>query len=296
MAVETVRKTLDLGGQRVGDGQPIYVIAEIGINHNGSVDIAKAMIDGCVKAGANAVKFQKRTPEQCVPKHQWEVERDTPWGRMTYIEYRRRIEFSLDDYKEIDRYCRERNIQWTASCWDQNSVDFMMEFNPPFFKAPSASLTDLPLLQKMHSTGRPLMISTGMSEWSQILAAVDAVGCDNLLIAHSTSAYPCPVDILNLRMITTLRDKFPEVPVGYSGHETGLAPTWGAVALGASFLERHVTLDRAMWGTDQAASVEMGGLGRLVSNVRDLEKALGDGVKRVYEQEIPVMRKLRIAT
>jgi N-acetylneuraminate synthase len=287
------KSIIRVGDKSVGDGQSVYVIAEIGINHNGSVETAKRMIDGAVLAGADAVKFQKRTPELCTPREQWNIERDTPWGRMTYIEYRRRVEFGVDEYLKIDRHCRERGIQWFASCWDEPSVDFMEAFNPPCYKAASASLTDLTLLRCMKATGRPLIISTGMSTMEEIQTAVRAAGTDNLLIAHSTSAYPCPVDALNLRMILTLKRLFPECPIGYSGHETGLAPTWAAVTLGSTFIERHITLDRAMWGTDQAASVEIGGLMRLVSNIRDIERSLGDGVKRVYENELSARAKLR---
>jgi N-acetylneuraminate synthase len=282
-----------IGPQWVGDGQPVFVVAEIGINHNGSVEVAKKLIDGAVLAGCDAVKFQKRTPELCVPRHQWDVERDTPWGRLKYIDYRRRIEFGLLDFVEIDRYCREHEIKWFASCWDELSVDFMERFDPPCYKAASASLTDLPLLQKMKSTGRPLIMSTGMSTMSEIERAVATVGTDRLLVAHSTSTYPCPPEALNLRMIQTLKARWPHIPVGYSGHETGLAPTWAAVAMGATFVERHITLNRAMWGTDQAASVEIGGLVRLVSNIRDIEQSMGDGVKRLHEGEIVARRKLR---
>jgi N-acetylneuraminate synthase len=282
-----------VGNKTVGEGQPVFVIAEIGINHNGDLSVAKRMIDGAVLAGADAVKFQKRTPELCVPKDQWYLERDTPWGRMTYIEYRHKVEFGAKQYAEIDRHCRDRGIQWFASCWDEGAVEFMEAFNPPAYKAASASLTDLPLLKAMKATGRPLMISTGMSTMEEIDAAVSELGTDNLLIAHSTSAYPCPVDALNLRMIHTLGAKYPGCPIGYSGHETGLAPTWAAVTLGATFVERHITLDRAMWGSDQAASVEIGGLMRLVSNIRDIERALGDGVKRLHDSELAARKKLR---
>ncbi len=282
-----------IGNKLVGDGQPVFIIAEIGINHNGSLEIAKKIIDGAVQAGCDAVKFQKRTPEICVPKDQWYIERDTPWGRMTYLEYRYKVEFGKDEYTEIDRYCKEKGILWFASCWDEPSVEFMEQFDPPCYKAASASLTDIELLKKKKSTGRPLIISTGMSTMEEIEAAVEAIGTDNLLIAHSTSTYPCPPEELNLRMIHTLKAKYPMCPIGYSGHETGLATTWAAVALGATFVERHITLDRAMWGTDQAASVELGGFARLVSNIRDIEKALGDGIKRVYESEIGPRKKLR---
>ncbi|ACF15023.1 N-acetylneuraminate synthase [Chloroherpeton thalassium ATCC 35110] len=282
-----------IGDKFVGDGHPAFIIAEIGINHNGSVEVAKKLIDGAALAGCDAVKFQKRTPEICVPRDQWEIERDTPWGRMTYIDYRHKVEFTKDEYAEIDRYCKEKGIIWFASCWDEEAVDFIEQFEPLCYKAASASLTDISLLKKKKSTGRPLMISTGMSSMEEIQVAVDAIGKDNLLIAHSTSTYPCPVKELNLRMIQTLKGLYPECPIGYSGHEVGLSTTWASVALGATFIERHITLDRAMWGTDQAASVEVGGMMRLVSNTRDIEAALGDGVKKVYESELGPRKKLR---
>ena len=282
-----------VGYRYIGDTEPVYVIAEIGINHNGSLETAKEMIEGAAFSGCDAVKFQKRTPELCVPYDQWYVERDTPWGRMTYIEYRHRVELDAEQYAEIDRFCREKGIAWFASCWDEESVDFIEQFDPPVYKAASASLTDHALLRKMKATGKPLILSTGMSTMEQIETAVEAAGTDNLLIAHSTSAYPCQVEELNLRTIHTLKRKFPGVPIGYSGHEVGLAPSWAAVALGAAFLERHVTLERAMWGSDQAASVEIQGMHRLVRNVRDIEKALGDGVKRVYASELSALKKLR---
>ncbi|CAN5427894.1 N-acetylneuraminate synthase family protein [soil metagenome] len=286
-------RVVDLQGRRVGDGERTFVIAEIGINHNGSLEHAKRMIDGAVLAGCDAVKFQKRTPEVCVPRDQWLIERDTPWGRMTYIDYRHKVEFTRQQYEQIDRHCKERGIQWSVSCWDEYAVEFMEHFDVPFYKAASASLTDIPLIQAMQKTGRPLIISTGMSTMGEIEHAVASLDPASLLIAHATSSYPCPPRELNLRMIETLRRLYPSIPIGYSGHETGLATTWTAVALGASFVERHITLDRAMWGTDQAASVEIGGLMRLVSNIRDVELALGDGVKRVYDSEIGPRAKLR---
>lgn len=280
-------------GKAMGDGEPCYVIAEIGINHNGSLDLAKQIIDGAVHAGADCVKFQKRTPEICTPKSQWDKERDTPWGRMKYIDYRHKVEFGKDEYAEIDRYCRAKGIDWTASCWDEPSVTFMEQFNPPFYKAASASLTDWPLLKAMIGTGRPLIISTGMSTQEEIDGAVQAIGLRNLLIAHSTSSYPCPPKELNLRMIPALRAQFPATPIGYSGHEVGLATTEAAVALGAAFVERHVTVDRALWGSDQAASVEIVGLDRLVRDIRSIEEALGDGIKHVYDSELSKRESLR---
>jgi N-acetylneuraminate synthase len=277
----------------IGDNHPCFVIGEIGINHNGSVEIAKKIIEGAKSAGCDAVKFQKRTPEICTPKDQWYIERDTPWGRMTYIDYRYKVEFGIDQYSEIDKYCKEIGIIWFASCWDEEAVDFIGQFNPPLYKTASASLTDNDLLVKHKNLKKPLIISTGMSTINEIEDAIEVFGLENLLIAHSTSSYPAKNNELNLRMINTLKEKYPGVPIGYSGHEVGLAPTWAAVSLGASFVERHITLDRAMWGTDQAASVEIGGFQRLISNIRDIEASLGDGVKKVYDSEIPVMKKLR---
>ena len=287
------RPPVQIGELRVGMGEPCFVIAEIGINHNGSVELARKLIDGAYLAGADAVKFQKRTPERCVPPEQQSLERDTPWGRMTYIDYRRKMEFGVREYAAIDRHCRERGILWFASCWDDESVEFMERFDPPCYKAASASLTDHELLRAMRATGRPLILSTGMSTLDEIDEAVAVAGREDLLLAHSTSSYPCPPGELNLRMLDTLARRFPECPVGYSGHETGLAPTWAAVALGACHVERHITLDRAMWGSDQAASVEIGGFLRLVQNIRDVEKSLGDGVKKVYAGELAQIAKLR---
>ncbi len=284
---------VSIGKRNIGDGDPVYIIAEIGINHNGSLKKALKLVKGARDAGCDCVKFQKRTPELCVPKDQWNIERDTPWGRMTYIEYRHKVELSLSDYEKIDQYCRKKGIDWTASCWDEESVDFINAFDVPFYKAASASLTDIALLRKKRSTGKPLMISTGMSTEEEIVNAVELIGRENLMIAHSTSTYPCKPEELNLRMIHTLQKLFPEVPVGYSGHETGLSPTLAAVALGATFVERHITLDRAMWGTDQAASVEVSGFRRLVENIRDVEESLGDGVKKVYDSELGPRQKLR---
>jgi len=286
-------RKVKIGNRLVGDGKPVFVIAEIGINHNGSVEITKKMIDAALFAGCDAVKFQKRTPEICVPHDQWNIERDTPWGRMTYIDYRHKMEFGYEEFREIDRFCKSKRILWFASCWDEPSVEFMEKFDPPLYKSSSASLTGHDLLLKMKKTGKPMIISTGMSTMGEIVAAVEAIGRDNLMIAHSTSAYPCKVEELNLRMILTLKEKFAGIPIGYSGHEVGLAPTWAAVGLGAAFVERHITLDRAMWGSDQAASVEIYGMHRLVRNIRDIEKALGDGIKRVYPSEMKALEKLR---
>jgi len=286
-------RSIKVGKINIGDGYPVFIAAEIGINHNGSLEIAKKLIEGAKAAGCDAVKFQKRTPEICVPKDQWNIERETPWGRMTYIDYRHKVEFTKDDYSKIDRFCKEKDIVWFASCWDEEAVDFIQQFDVPIFKTASASLTDKNLLLKHKKIKKPTIISTGMSTMEEIEEAEKLFEKRNILIAHATSAYPCPNEELNLKMITTLREKYPEIPIGYSGHETGLAPTWAAVSLGASFVERHITLDRAMWGSDQAASVEVDGFHRLIRNIRDIETALGDGIKRVYPSEMSARTKLR---
>jgi N-acetylneuraminate synthase len=283
---------LRIGDRLVGRGHPVYVVAEIGINHNGDLSTALQLIDSAVKAGCDAVKFQKRTPELCVPEHERGKMRQTPWGYMRYIEYRKRVEFGVNEYCEIDRYCKSKGISWTASCWDEPSVDFLEVFAPPFYKIASAAITNLTLLRKHRETGRPIVLSTGMSTMDEIRAGVAELCRSDLLIAHSTSAYPCAVEELNLRMIETLQREF-WCPIGYSGHEAGLPTTVAAVAMGACYVERHITLDRAMWGSDQAASVEPAGFERLVKYIRAVERALGDGVKRVYESEIPVRARLR---
>lgn len=285
-------ETIDIAGVAVGSNHRCYIIAEIGINHNGDVEIAKRLIDTAIEAGCDAVKFQKRNPEVSVPKHQRDVRRDTPWGNLTYLDYKKKIEFGQDAYEEIDRYCREQGMTWFASAWDDESVDFLEQFDPPCYKVASASLTKDGLLKRMAQTQRPIILSTGMSSMDEIRHAVSLLAPERLLLAHCTSTYPCDPEELNLRMIETLRQEF-DCPVGYSGHEVGLQTTCAAVALGAAFVERHVTLDRAMWGTDQAASVEPVGLARLVRDIRVIERALGDGVKKIYSSEIPVRDKLR---
>jgi N-acetylneuraminate synthase len=277
----------------VGDGHPAYIIAEVGINHNGDIEIAKKVIDAAVHAGANAVKFQKRTPDISTPPDQQTQMRETPWGYITYLHYRYKVEFNEEQYREIDRYCREKKIDWLVSVWDEPSVDFMEKFITPAYKIPSASLTDLKLLRYIRKTGKPLILSTGMSTMEQIKRSVDVAGNENLIIMHCTSTYPCEPEELNLNMIGTLRKEFPHNPIGYSGHEVGLVPSAVAIALGASSIERHITLDRAMWGSDQAASVEPGGFERLVKYIRVTEAALGDGVKKVYDSEKNSLKRLR---
>jgi len=285
-------REIKLGNRLVGDGQPTYIIAEIGINHNGSVQVAKDLIKAANDAGVDAVKFQKRTPEICVPDHQKDQMRDTPWGYITYLQYRYEVEFDQGDYEEIDAYCKELGIDWLASSWDVPSLEFIDKFAPPAHKVPSALLTDHELLRAMRKTGRPIILSTGMSTMAEIEQAVEILGLHNLVICHTTSSYPCPPDELNLKMIPTLIEKFP-CPIGYSGHEVGLIPSAIAVAMGACLVERHVTLDRAMWGSDQAASIEPQGVRTLVKYIRVTEKALGDGQKKVYESEQSSLSKLR---
>ncbi len=285
-------REVKLGSQLVGDGHPTYIVAEIGINHNGQIEMAKQLIDAAIAAGVNAVKFQKRTPELCTPPDQRDKMRETPWGYITYLEYRQKIEFGEAEYREIDRYCKQRGVDWFASVWDEPSVHFMEAFDPICYKIPSAALTDQGLLRLLRKTGRPLILSTGMSSMEQIHTAVNILGVENLIITHATSTYPCAPEELNLRMIQTLRETFP-CPIGYSGHEVGLIPSVVAVGLGAVLIERHITLDRALWGSDQAASVEPGGFQRLVKYIRVVEKSLGDGVKQVYDSELPSMMRLR---
>lgn len=288
-----MNREVKIGNRLVGDGHPVFIVAELGINHNGSLEIAKQMIDAAVRAGVDAVKFQKRTPEICTPPEQQKQLRETPWGLITYLEYRHKVEFWEEEYREIDRYCKEKGIMWFVSVWDEPSVDFMEQFDTPVYKIPSAALTDHNLLRYVRKTGKPIILSTGMSTMEQIRAAVEVLGTKDLILTHSTSSYPCEPHELNLRVIQTLRNEFPECPIGYSGHEVGLVPPQVAVALGACLIERHLTLDRAMWGSDQAASVEPAGFERLVRYIRTAEASLGDGIKRVYESELPSLYKLR---
>ena len=287
-----MNREIQIGTRLVGNGHPTYIIAEIGINHNGRVEIARELIKAAVDAGVDAVKFQKRTPAVSVPDHQKDQMRDTPWGYITYLDYRYKVEFGRDEFDEIDAYCKSLGIDWLASSWDLESLAFIDAYNPPAHKIPSALLTDHELLRAVKETGKPAILSTGMSTMEEIQAAVDVLGVDKLLICHTTSSYPCPPDELNLRMIQTLQETF-DCPIGYSGHEVGLVTSAIAVGLGACLVERHVTLDRATWGTDQAASVEPQGMRTLGKCIRVTEKALGDGVKHVYDSEQSILKKLR---
>lgn len=282
---------VSISNRQVGQGFPCFVVAEIGINHNGDLDLAKTLIDAAVDAGCDAVKFQKRTVEVVYSPQELAQPRENPFGS-TNGDLKRGLEFGRSEFEEIDRCCNERGILWFASCWDEASVDFMACFDPPCFKIASASLTDHALLRHHRRQGKPIILSTGMSTLEQIDDAVEVLGTDDLIIVHSTSTYPAHLNELNLRCIPALRDRYP-VPIGYSGHEVGLPTTLAAVALGSCVVERHMTFDRAMWGSDQAASVEPRGFERLVREIRAIEEALGDGVKRVYQREIPVLEKLR---
>lgn len=283
--------TVTIGSTPIGNGHPAYIIAEIGINHNGTVEIAKRLIHVAVAAGCNAVKFQKRTIDVVYTPEELAKPRESPFG-MTNGDLKRGLEFGPDAYKEIDRFCHEVGITWFASCWDEASVDFIEQFNPACYKIASASITDKKLLRHTRATGKPLILSTGMSSLEQVDAAVELLGMDNLLLMHTTSTYPSAYNELNLRVIPALKERY-RLPVGYSGHETGLASTSAAVAIGACAVERHITLDRAMWGSDQAASLEPNGINKLVRDIRLVETALGDGVKRVWPSELPIIQKLR---
>jgi N-acetylneuraminate synthase len=284
---------VSIGSKEVGEGQPVYVIAEIGLNHNGDTDLAMQLIDVAADAGAQAVKFQKRTPAISTPEHMKNTPRDTPWGTMTYLEYRYRVEFSREQYVEIGDYATLRGLDWFASPWDEPSVDFLEELNVVAHKVASASVTDLDMLRKLAATGKPIILSTGMSTLEQIDAAVAVLDPENLIILHATSTYPLPPEEANIRMIPTLQQRYPGIPIGYSGHERGLQISVAAVALGAVAVERHITLDRTMWGSDHAASLEPQGFEHLVRDIRVVGEALGDGVKRIYPGELAPLAKLR---
>ena len=287
-----VSYTVQIGKKTIGEGHPTFIVAEIGINHNGSLDLAKKLIDSAVLAGCDAVKFQKRNPDVCVPEDQKQVLRETPWGQMTYLDYRYKIEFDEKQFKEIDRYCKEKKIIWFSSCWDEDSVEFMEQFNPPCYKIASACFLDRDLLLYIRSKKRPILISTGMVTMEQINKGLDLLQKNDLILLHSTSSYPCAPEELNLNVIQTLISE-TDCLVGYSGHEVGLTTTVIAVVFGAKVIERHITMDRAMWGSDQAASIEPHGLIRLVKQIRQAEKAIGDGKKCVYPSELKSIKKLR---
>jgi N-acetylneuraminate synthase len=282
---------VEIGGRSVGTGNPCYVVAEIGINHNGDLSIAKKLIDVAVASGCSAVKFQKRTIDVVYSAAELERPRDSPFGT-TNGELKRALEFGEPQYAEIAAHCKKAGITWFASPWDEASVDFLERFNVPCHKVASASLTDDHLLRHLRKTKKPVILSTGMSTLAQIDHAVEVLGRHDLIVLHATSTYPASYEELNLKVIPVLGQRY-NVPVGYSGHETGIASSVASVALGATMVERHLTLDRAMWGSDQAASLEPNGMQRLVRDIRLVETAFGDGKKRLLDREIPIMEKLR---
>ncbi len=282
---------IKIGKKTYGDNCPCFVIAEIGINHNGSLENAKKLINMAHFYGCDAVKFQKRTIEDVYTKKELEMPRESVFGT-TNGDLKRGLEFGLKEYKEIDKYCKTIGIDWFASCWDLKSVDFMEQFNVCAHKIPSALLTNKPLLKKIKSTKKPILLSTGMSTLDEIDEAVNILGTDNLILYHCTSTYPTDNTEINLKVIPELKKRY-KCLIGYSGHERGIAPSTIAVAMGACSVERHITLDRTMWGSDQAASLEGEGLRKLIRDIRSVKNFLGDGKKRVYDSEIPVKKKLR---
>jgi N-acetylneuraminate synthase len=284
-------KEIQINNKKIGNGNPCYIVAEIGINHNGDIDIAKKLIDLAAFAGCDAVKFQKRTIDVVYTAEELAKPRESPFGE-TNGDLKYGLEFGLDEYREIDNYCKGKKITWFASCWDEDSVDFIAQFDVPCYKIASASLTDDNLLRHTKAKGKPIIMSTGMSTLEQIDHAVEIIGKDNLIILQTTSTYPAFYEELNLSVIPALRKRYG-VPVGYSGHETGIASSVAAVALGACVVERHITLDRAMWGSDQAASLGPSGIIKMINEIRLVETSMGDGVKRVIEREEPIIKKLR---
>jgi len=267
------------------------IIAEIGINHNGDINLAKKMIDTAELAGCDYVKLQKRTPDVCVPEHQKDKTRDTPWGKMTYIDYKHKIEFGKVEYDELYRYTTNKEIELFASAWDTESVDFMSNYTN-ISKIPSALINDIQLCSYARNKSDILLISTGMSNEEEIEACISA--CNPDVIMHTNSTYPTPIQELNLGYITWLANKWKGKEIGYSGHEYGLTTTFAATAMGATWIERHITLDRTMWGSDQVASVEPQGLMKLCKGIRDIEKALGGyEPRKLFPGEILKLSTLR---
>ena len=286
-----MKQELIINHRAVGNGHPAYIIAEIGINHNGSVEIAKSLISIAKNSGCDAVKFQKRTVDIVYTAEELAKPRENSFGA-TNGDLKRGLEFGVEQYREIDEFCKEIEMTWFVSCWDETSVDFIEQFKVPCYKIASASLTDDTLLRYTRATGKPILLSTGMSTYKEIDHAVEILGKHDLILIHTCSTYPSKYNELNLRVIPELHKRYG-VPVGYSGHETGIASSIAAVVMGACLIERHITLDRAMWGSDQAASLAPSGLSHLVRDIRLVEESMGDGVKIVQESEIPIMKKLR---
>ena len=288
-------KKIIINEYEISEASKPYLIAEIGINHNGDMQIAKRLIDAANACGWNAVKFQKRVPDIAVPEEQKSVMRDTPWGRMTYLEYKKRVEFEKEQYDYIDSYCKEKPIDWSASPWDMPSLQFLLQYDVPFIKIASATMTDDDILTEAAKSGRVIILSTGMSEENEIDHAVNLMekhSQGNYILMHTNSAYPAAHKDLNLKVIEAFRNKYDCI-VGYSGHEMDLEPTVAAVVMGAKVIERHVTLSHEMWGTDQKASLEVQAMAMLEGRVSDIDDMMGDGVRTVGEAELPVRKKLR---
>lgn len=284
-------REIKIANKMIGDNHPCFVIAEIGINHNGSLENAKKLIKMAKNCGCDAVKFQKRTIELVYTKEELKAPRQSVFGE-TNEELKRGLEFGFEEYKEIDRYCKKLDMLWFASCWDIKSVDFIEQFDVCAHKIASATLTDIELLKKVKSCNKPVLVSTGMSTLDEIDNAVKILGEDNIILYHCTSTYPSENNELNLKVIPFLKERY-SCPIGFSGHEKGVFPSVASVLMGACSIERHITLDRTMWGSDQSASLEMEGLRRMVRDIRHIPIILGDGIKKVYESEIPIKKKLR---
>jgi N-acetylneuraminate synthase len=283
--------TIRVGNKLIGEDQPCFIIAEIGINHNGDIDLAKRLISVALAAGCDAVKFQKRTVDVVYTAEELAKPRENPFGA-TNGDLKYGLEFEHEEYEEIHSFCKSVKMSWFASPWDEGSVDFLEQFSVPVYKIASASLTDDNLLRYIRKTGKPIILSTGMSTYAEIDHAVEVLGKEDLILMHTTSTYPANYDELNLRAVPTMAKRYG-LPVGYSGHETGIPTSVCSAAIGACCVERHITMDRAMWGSDQAASLEPNGISRLVRDIRLWEMAKGDGIKRVYEREVPIIKKLR---
>jgi len=283
----------NIKSNQINGSDSLYFIGEVGINHNGDLELAKKIILEAKNAGFSAVKFQKRNPELSTPENMKSKLRETPWGEMTYLEYKYKIEFGKKEYDEISKYCKELEIDWFASCWDVDSLNFLLNYEPPVLKIASASITDKVLLESHASSGLPIIMSTGMSTIDEINKAYEILKNNPLAILHATSTYPCPPEELNLNMIKTLSEIYPNNPIGYSGHESGLSTSIAAAVLGAKIIERHITIDRSMWGTDQSASLGPDGMNKLVGSVNKIMLSLGTGQKKVFDSELPIRDKLR---
>jgi N-acetylneuraminate synthase len=288
------KKTIELKNCSIGKNLAVFMVAEVGINHNGSIEIVKKLVDAAFACNWNCVKFQKRTPELCVPEHQKNMERETPWGKMSYLEYRYKVEFGMNEYTYIDKYCAEKPIYWSASVWDIPSLEFLMKFNVPFIKIPSAKLTQVDLLVEASKTRKPVILSTGMSTLEEIDQAVNVLEkySHEYALLHTTSSYPAPQEDLNLLVIRKLIERYDCI-VGYSGHEYDLEPSVVAVALGARIVERHITLDHNMWGSDQFASLEVHAMDMLYKRIKGIDIMLGDGIKKLSPKELDIRKKLR---